>query len=97
MSDDRRRGLSEEDENELRKHVSMASTSLASTGQAQLLATVVRKIAELTRAIADAERAGSALSERIRKLNVWLLWITIVVAVLTGVQILVALLNFIRR
>ena len=50
---------------------------------------------EMMRRLKDAlevqERSSTRLGERIRKLNVWLLWVTMAIGALTIVQVLAAM------
>ena len=54
-------------------------------------ATEVEMMRRLKGTIVEQQEATNDLSERIRKLNVWLLWVTVVIGALTLVQVLTGL------
>ena len=53
-------------------------------------------IDRLREAVEKSGASMTALTERIRRLNVWLVWLTVAIAFITTVQVLVAV-NLIGR
>jgi hypothetical protein len=52
---------------------------------------LLKNVRELTKTIHEQGEATNGLTERVRKLNVWLLVVTIAIGVLTFAQVAVAL------
>ena len=71
--------------------INRGETYHSSSDKMRLTGLLIRRVRELTKKIDEQGSATNDLTERIRKLNLWLLWVTIAVVALTLVQIAVAL------
>jgi hypothetical protein len=71
--------------------VSKGGTIYSEAEQMKLTGRLIKRVRELTRTIDEQGRATNDLTERVRKLNVWLLVVTVAIGALTVVQVAVAL------
>lgn len=77
----------EEDEDTAIQHaISQGGTIYSEAEQMKLAGRLIKRVRELTKTIDEHGQATTALTERVRKLNVWLLMATIAIAVMTLVQ-----------
>ena len=71
--------------------ISRGETHYSSSDKARLAGRLIVRVRELSKTIEKQGNAMGDLTERIRKLNVWLLGVTLAIGALTLVQIAVAL------
>ena len=71
--------------------VNRGGTIHSQSDELRLSGLLIKRVRELTKRIDEQGNATNDLTERIRKLNVWLLIVTIAIGVLTVVQVSVAL------
>lgn len=71
--------------------VNRGGTIYSQSDEMRLTGLLIKRVRELTKRIDEQGSATNDLTERIRKLNMWLLWVTIVIGALTLVQVTVAL------
>jgi hypothetical protein len=88
---DRESGDENEEDAIIQHAVSKGGTIYSESEQMKLTGRLIKRVRELTKTIDKQGQATNDLTERIRKLNVWLLVVTIAVGVLTFVQVAVAL------
>lgn len=88
---DRESGDENEEDAMIQHAVSKGGTIYSESEQMKLTGRLITCVRELTKTIDKQGQATNDLTERIRKLNVWLLVVTIAVGVLTFVQVAVAL------
>lgn len=88
---DRESGDENEEDAMIQHAVSKGGTIYSESEQMKLTGRLIKRVRELTKTIDKQGQATNDLTERIRKLNVWLLVVTIAVGVLTFVQVTVAL------
>ena len=86
--------MSGEDETEdvaIQTAVDRGGTIYSQSDEMRLTGFLIRRVRELTNKIDEQRSATSDLTERIRKLNVWLLVVTIAIGIMTSVQVGAAL------
>lgn len=88
---ERETGDENEEEAMIQHAVSRGGTIYSESEQMKLTGWLIKRVRELTKTIDKQGQATNDLTERIRKLNVWLLVVTIAVGALTFVQVAVAL------
>ena len=71
--------------------VDRGGTIHSSSDEMRLTGLLIKRVRELTKGIDEQGQATNDLTERIRKLNVWLLFVTIAIGALTFVQVWIAL------
>jgi phage-related protein len=88
---DQESGEENEEDAMIQHAVSKGGTIYSESEQMKLTGRLIKRVRELTKTIDKQGQATNDLTERIRKLNVWLLVVTIAVGALTFVQVAVAL------
>jgi len=88
---DRESGDEDEEDAMIQHAVSKGGTIYSESEQMKLTGLLIKRVRELTKMIDKQGQATNDLTERIRKLNLWLLVVTIAVGALTFVQVAVAL------
>lgn len=88
---DRESGAENEEDAMIQHAVSKGGTIYSESEQMKLTGLVIKRVRELTKMIDKQGQATNDLTERVRKLNVWLLVVTIAVGALAFVQVAVAL------
>jgi hypothetical protein len=88
---DRESGDENEEDAMIQHAVSKGGTIYSESEQMKLTGLLIKRVRELTEMIDKQGRATNDLTERIRKLNVWLLVVTIAIGALTFAQVAVAL------
>jgi phage-related protein len=81
----------QDDEAVIQGAISKATTFHFQAEQMKVAGRLLQRVRELAKTIDGQGQATNALTERIRKLNVWLLLVTIAIGALTVVQVAIAL------
>ena len=90
-SDGPQRDEINEEDTMIQQAVGKSGTIYSEAEQMKLTGLLIKRVRELTTIIDKQGRATNDLTERVRKLNVWLLVVTIAIGALTFVQVAVAL------
>lgn len=80
-----------EEDTAIETAVNRGGTIYSQSDEMRLTGFLIRRVRELSGKIDEQGTATNNLTERIRKLNVWLLVVTVAIFALTLVQIVVAL------
>jgi hypothetical protein len=84
----------QEDDAMIERAVGTGNTIYFQAEQMKVAGRLIKRVRELAKTIDEQGRATNDLTERIRKLNVWLLLVTVAIGAMTLVQIFLAVAAF---